>query len=75
MFDAAEILFERHKSCWKVAVWFKLYPTLSQRCCNVIELNANLPSPPPSPRFSHSYEDINPEINYSQMLHSAKIYQ
>ena len=32
---SAEILFERHKSCCKVAVWSKLYPTLSQRCCNV----------------------------------------
>ena len=23
----------------------------------------------------HSWEDINPEINFSQMLHSARIYQ
>ena len=25
--------------------------------------------------FPHSLEDINPEINFSQMQHSARIYQ
>ena len=25
--------------------------------------------------FPHRWEDINPEINFSQMLHSARIYQ
>ena len=25
--------------------------------------------------FPHSWEDINPKINFSQMLHSARIYQ
>ena len=40
---SSEILFERHKSCRMVAVLSKLYPTLSQRCCNVRQASRQYP--------------------------------